>query len=318
MNKTTLPICFLLLLHTLLQAQTSPLFILAGHQEGVNICAFSPDGKTLISGSKDGVLKVWDVAARYKPLKEIVTGDDAITALNFSHAGDRFAAGTLNTLLIFDSKTYKTLAKKKKAHSSFVKSASFSPDDKLIVSSSWKENALMVWESTKLKKVNQLSESIWTDDAFFTEDGKYIISCNHDDVAKAWDAQTGNIVKTFAGHKDWIYAVQLTGNMKTLITGSFDKTIKLWDFESGQLLNTLSGHREGISTLALSPDNRLIASASIDGSIVLWDLQKQQELMRLSEKGSSVLHLEFSPDSKTLLSCSADHTLSVWDVTVHP
>ena len=33
------------------------------HSSGVTSVAFSPDGKTIVSGSKDKTLKVWDAGA---------------------------------------------------------------------------------------------------------------------------------------------------------------------------------------------------------------------------------------------------------------
>jgi len=295
-----------------LNAQEHPFLTLSGHKEGVNVCSFSPDGAKLISGSKDGIIKVWDVAQNYKAIKEISLGDDPITALQYNHKGDKFSVGTLECFEIYNAQNYKRINRKKKAHDTFVKSGNFSPDDVYIVTSSWKENALVVWETKTLKQVIELAEPIWTDEASFTPDGNYIISGNHDNNAKVWDVKTGNIVKTFAGHSDWVYSVKVTSDMKTLITGSFDKTVKLWDFNTGKLLHTLTGHRDGIATIALSPDNQIIASASVDGALIIWDLNTQKEKFRISESGASILQLAFSPDGKSLVSCNFDGKLLVW------
>ena len=295
-----------------MMAQELQPLTLAGHKSGVNVFSFSPDGKRLISGSKDGALKVWDVTQNYKVIKEFSFGDDAITALHYNHKGDKISIGSLECLQIYNSTTFKRMARKKKAHVTFVKSGNFSPDDHFIVSSSWKENALVVWESTSLKQVIELSEPIWTDEAFFSPDGNYIISCNHDNNAKIWDVKTGNILKTFAGHRDWIYSVKVTADMSTLITGSFDQTLKLWDLKTGKLLTSLNGHKEGITTIALSPNNQLLASGSVDGAIIVWDVITRQEKFKLREIGSAILHLEFSPDGKSLVSGNFDGSLLVW------
>ena len=311
--KTILLILFFL--PSLLLAQEFSHIILTGHKSGVNTCSFSPDGKKMISGSKDGTIKVWDIEQNYKAIKEFSFGDDAISALHYNHKGDKISVGSLECLQIYNSSNYKRIARKKKAHVTFVKSGNFSPDDQFVVSSSWKENALVIWESATLKQVMELGEGIWTDEASFTPDGNYIISCNHDNNAKVWDVKTGNIIKTLAGHTDWVYAVKITSDMKTVITGSFDQTVKLWDFNSGKLVTTLSGHKDGIAALTLSPDNQFVASGSVDGVIIIWDIVNQQEKIRLLENGAILLHLEFSPDGKSLAACSVDGTIRIWDLT---
>ena len=305
----------LLIFPTVMMAQELQPLTLTGHKSGVNVCSFSPDGKRLISGSKDGALKVWDVTQNYKVIKEFTMGDESITALHYNHKGDKISIGSLECLQIYNSSNFKRIAKKKKAHATYVKSGNFSPDDQFIVSSSWKENALVVWESSSLKQVIEFAEPIWTDEASFTPDGNFIISGNHDNHAKVWDVKTGNIVRTLAGHTDWIYAVKVTSDMKTIFTGSFDQTLKGWDFKTGKLLFTLTGHKDGIATMALSPDNRWLASASVDGVIIIWDLEAKQEKHKLTQGGPVVLHLEYSPDGKSLVACNFNGTIGVWNLS---
>lgn len=314
--KSKITLFFLLLVTAVSNAETEPALILSGHKEGVNVCKFSNDGKTLISGSKDGIVKLWEVATNYKMIKEIEVCDDPITAISFNHKGDQFAVGSLEKLFIYDLATCKLISKKKNAHVSFVKSANFSPDDKLIVTSSWKEDALTIWNYPELKKSIQLSESIWTDEAFFSPDGKYLLSCNHDNVCKVWDVSTGNITRTFAGHEDWVYAIRLSTDMKFLLTGSFDKTLRKWDFNTGKLLSTFEGHKDGISYMTLSPDNNYAVSGSVDGSIIQWNLNDKQDYKIIREKGPAVLNLAYSPDGKAFAAALADNTILIWNIAI--
>jgi WD40 repeat protein len=309
--KQRIQLLVLLLLSTSLFAQNGPSLVLVGHQDGVNICKFSNDGKVLLSGSKDGVVRFWNVLENYKFIKEMKIADAPITAISFNHAGTLFAVGSLQKLFIYDVATGKLVAKKKNAHLSFVKSANFSPDDKWIVTSSWKEDALKVWSAPDLKKSNVFAEKTWTDEACFSPDGKFIVSCNHDNVCKTWDVATGNINRIFAGHEDWVYAVRISSDMKFMLSGSFDNTLRKWDFTTGKLLATYEGHKNGISYMTLSPDNSTAVSGSVDGSILLWRLEANDTYTVLRDTGATVLNLAFSPDGSVIAAALADHSILI-------
>ncbi|MEP7265579.1 MAG: WD40 repeat domain-containing protein [Bacteroidota bacterium] len=296
-----------------LVAQVNPVLQVNGHNESVNVVAFSPDSKTLFSGGKDGAIFSWDVTAAFKQVKTIHVTDAAITSLSVNHAGNTLVVGTYCQILLYDAASLKRKARNKKAHVSFAGSVNYSADDNYIVSSSWKENALMLWDAKNLKKVKQFAETVWTDEAMFTQDGKYIISANHANNVKVWDIATGNIVKTFAGHEDWVYAFRMTNDQSKLITASFDKTIKIWDFESGKQLSTLQGHTDGIYQLALTPDNKTLISVAVDSTMRVWDLEKKAEVANI-KPASKVLGITISPDGRYLAAGLEDHSIAIWEL----
>ena len=308
-------VLFFLSIDNLSFGQVAPLLMLPGHEESINCLVYSPDGKQLVSGSKDGKVKIWDVAHSYTEIKTLAVSREAISGLSFSHDGTMIAIGTYKKLLILNAISLKKISTIKKAHTTFVKAVHFTSDDNFLVSSSWKENSLMMWsvEKGKLKKVRKFAESNWTDDADFTTDGKYIVSVNHDNTAKQWDVQTGNVVRTFAGHTDWIYALKITSDQKLLITASIDNTLHLWDMNSGRLLNTLEGHTEGVTGLSLSIDNRYIASCGLDSTVLIWELGKTIPIARF-KASSAILAVEFSPDRMHVASAGNDRIISIWDI----
>ena len=77
----------------------------SGHLDRVNSCAFSPDGKQIISASKDKTLKLWDVFTG----KEIRTFNGHVSEVYgciFSPDGTRILSSSLNnTLKLWDAHT---------------------------------------------------------------------------------------------------------------------------------------------------------------------------------------------------------------------
>jgi WD40 repeat protein len=78
---------------TLLEVSTqSELATLKGHSKSITSVAFSPDGKTLATGSDDETLKLWDTRTRQE--LAIFKVGSAVTSVAFSCDGKMLAIGS--------------------------------------------------------------------------------------------------------------------------------------------------------------------------------------------------------------------------------
>jgi WD40 repeat protein len=292
-----------------LPAQDVAVFPQLGHSSIVSSVAFSPDGKTIVSGSFDNTLKLWD-AATGRELRTLSGHSDTVCSVAFSPDGRTIVSGSDDgTLKLWDAATgreFRTLS----GHSPDVLSVAFSPDGSTIVSGSF-DNTLKLWDDATGRELRTLSgHSDTVRSVAFSPDGKTIVSGSVDNTLKLWDAATGRELRTLSGHSDSVYSVAFSPDGKTIVSGSWDFTLKLWDTATGRELRTLSGHSYGVPSVAFSPDGRTIVSGSWNSTLKLWDAATGRELRTLSSHSSGVA---FSPDGKTIVSGSWDFTLKLWD-----
>jgi len=66
---------------------------LVGHSSGVESVAFSPDGKTVVSGSEDKKIKLWSVETGQE-IKTLVGHSKHVTSVAFSPDGITVVSGS--------------------------------------------------------------------------------------------------------------------------------------------------------------------------------------------------------------------------------
>ena len=222
-----------------------------GHTDSVEGIAISPDGKYVLTGSKDTTAKLWDTATGAQ-VRTFSGHTDWVNSVAFSPDGKYVLTGSTDkTAKLWDTAPgaqVRTFS----GHTEQVNSVAFSPDGKYVLTGGVDQARL--WNATTGAEVRSFGDFV--DSVAFSPDGRYVLTSDGGSAAHLWNAATGAQVLTFSGHTDAVVSLAFSPDGKYVLTGSWDKTAKLWDSATGKEVRTFSGHTGYVLSVAFSPDGR--------------------------------------------------------------
>ncbi|MGO9460102.1 MAG: eIF2A-related protein [Rhodomicrobium sp.] len=290
-----------------------------GHSGSVNSVAFSPDGKTALSGNIDNTVRLWDLATD-REIRKLEGHSEQVNSVAFSPDGKTALSGSLDhTARLWDLATGREI-RKFEGHSKPVTSVAFSPDGKTALSGS-RDHTIRLWDLATGREIRKIEgHSGWFFSVAFSPDGKTALSGSWDNTARLWDLAAGREIRKFEKHSSLVESVAFSPDGKTALSGSAGKglfgtgEIKLWDLATGREIRKLEGHSGAVSSVAFSPDGKTALSGSMDHTVRLWDLAEGREIRKLEGHSAEVSSVAFSPDGKTALSGSHDGTMRLWNI----
>ncbi|MEH2260555.1 hypothetical protein [Nostoc sp.] len=293
---------------------------LKGHLAAVNAIAISPDGTTLISGSDDRQVNLWNLKTG-KWLYTFFGQAEAVLSVAISPDGQQITSGSVNVydgLRLRKISSWQMDTKKflhtlfylnsSYSHNGFVNSVAYSSDGAILASGA-ADKTIIIWgryTGTVKRTLNGHSDAILS--VTISLDGKTLASGSADKTIRLWDTKTWEQRYILTEHLGAVNTVAISLNSQTLISGSTDTTIKLWNLPTGELLSTLTGHTRAVLSVAISPDGKTLASASRESTIKLWNLHTGELLQNLSGCNP----VAFSPDGKTLVSGGNGGSIKIW------
>jgi WD40 repeat protein/serine/threonine protein kinase/Flp pilus assembly protein TadD len=275
--------------------------------------AFSPDGKTVLTGSSDKTARLWD-AATGRPLGQAMEHSSLVWAVGFSPNGRTVLTGSRDkTARLWDAATGRPLGQPL-PHSAPVSSVAFSPDGKTILTGSWDKTARL-WDAATGRPLGQPREHRdMVRSVAFSPDGKTILTGCDDNTAQLWDAATGQRLGRPLEHRAPVWAVAFSPDGRSILTGSYDGTARLWNGELGQPAGRLLELGRLVQAMAFSRDGKTILTGGRDGKARLWDVPSGHLLGQPVELETGIYAVALSPDGKTILTGGRDGKARLWDV----
>jgi DNA-binding beta-propeller fold protein YncE len=284
-----------------------PMRTLTGHKGGVTSVAYFPDGRRIVTGSRDGTARVWDVTTG-ESLRTIEGQKGTVYAVAVSADGARVATGAGDGVVrVWDVKSGELVAMLE-GHTGTVRGVAYLPDGTIL---SGGRDGLRVWDVEKEKlvwKPERNGGAVWK--LAVSKDGKRAAVANFENgVYEVWDLAGRKRLRTLGGWSDQRCAVGISPDGRELFAydGFGGKTMTRWNVETGEKLPTVRIPQA--ESVVYSADGEFMATNGIASSgAVVYDARTWRRArvfsgpqMPLDEE---LLALAFSPDGTTLVAGS--------------
>eukprot|EP00850_Spirogloea_muscicola_P007085 SM000035S13065 [mRNA] locus=s35:263044:265830:+ [translate_table: standard] len=288
--------------------------LLTGHAAAVFCMKFSPDGKTIASGSQDKDVFLWRTEGDCQNYMVLRGHKNAVLDVHWSADGSRvLSAGPDNTIRVWDAETGKQ-AKKMAEHSSFVNSICPSRKGPPLVVSGSDDGTAKLWDQRQRSCLQSFPDKYQVLAVSFSDNADKVFTGGIDNDVKVWDLRQGEVAMVLRGHGDSITGMSLSPDGSFLLTNSMDCTLRLWDLRpyapEDRCMRTFVGHQhnfeKNLLRCAWSPDGSRVTAGSSDRMVYIWDAESARILYKLPGHVGSVNEAAFHPKEPIIGSCSSD------------
>lgn len=251
---------------------------LRGHTRPVVALAYAPDGRTLVSASQNGDVRLWDVAAG-RQSHVLHANWERAYSIAFAPDGREFAIGFGGTRGVVERQVFPPSSEREMwaANSRATRALAYSVDGRTLVTAG-----------------NDLPVKRWRLDPL------YVLSTPE---------------PSFRATVSPVDALAVSPGGELLVTlTSKPATLRLYNFTSRRLQKSYQFSVTWGYTVAFAPDGTVVA-CGLDGHIALWSVApKKKAPFRWQAHAGSVLGVAYLPDGSGLLTCGADGLVKSWDL----
>lgn len=245
--------------------------VIATNASPITSIAVTPDGKYLLSGSRDGTLRLWD-AHTYTELKQW-NQPDSIISVAISPDGVHLVTGSaLGMTRVWETNLEQPLHTFDNERSIPVFVAFLSNDDVLLSENGATRQIWHIQQPLPSRRVELFTRfgvrPFQASSVVSTADGS-LLAGYYDATVRYWN-KDNHLKQQISGHTDIVTAVAVSSEYQMGLTGSADGTARVWDLASGREVRLIHARDTLITAVTFSPDARLLITGDADGNVAFW------------------------------------------------
>jgi WD40 repeat protein len=255
-----------------------PLLNFKGHRAGVGSVAFSSDGMRLATASSDRLARIWDVRPVSLPYRDLPgNAQELQRPVAFNSAGTRLATTAWNDVILWDTKTGRSLFELK-GHTKPIQRLVFSLDGSRLATAN-ADNTVRLWDTITGQSLRELKdETVKLFGLALNPDGTRLATRDSKGRLKLWDVTSGKQLFDWAGDRRYSDVLAFSPDGKHFAAVFAPQGIvRVWDAQTGKLSWELKSHAEPVFDVTFNADGTQLTGRSVTREVV-WDTATGQPL----------------------------------------
>ena len=288
---------------------------LHGHSDIVSCLQWSASKPLLVSGGKDGTVRVWHTT-NWNCRNSFDGKSGAIFSASLNGDATRVVVGGQSAGTVLDTANGAVI-KQLGTHGCNKCTEAWSPDSKLIASRIC-SNEVKILDATndEYKEVSKFQLQEWSNSILsniaFTKDSKFIVSGSLQHNIEIRNINTNTTQTLTDPHTQEVTSVAISPDSKLLASACRDGGIVLWDTQTWGVIRQLKGHTDSVTCVDWNHESRLVVSGSKDRNIKIWAALKGTCLYTFQGHSAPITRVVWGPKSCRLASASEDKTIKIW------
>ena len=287
----------------------------------VHCLSFSKDGSLLATGSKDGLLCIWDVQTWTLKQDPVAGHEGPISCIAFSSNCMQIATGSSDKMVrLWNAETGESIGNSMAGHRDIVRVLAWSTDGSTLASGS-SDGSIILWNTLtfSMRGISLKHNGGCIIFLAFTnadDQESFLLSLNTYSDLLQWDTVTGTVLRIlldgttvpsmvtdFCLTPDGTHGIIASGETVTIVDISLDTANN----------PSASKQQQQVHSVEFSPDNSIIASVENSNCINLWTQDGEPLDKLLMSDYSTAVFTRFSHDGQLLASGDNEGVIRIWN-----